>query len=409
MKIRALDPLLYPVHKDNLHTESRFVENFYELITQSIEPPFAISVDGLWGTGKTTVMKMLERRLNEGGYSTFWFNPWEYHKTDSVVLAFLQSFAIKHKDHIDELQESGGKMFKVLLKAGISAALKIYTKGNISLQDVEKDFKEIENGQETLYESYKDSIQTIKKEFQELVKRVGAKYTNKTIIIFFDDLDRCLPDDAIQLLEALKNLFVTSECSVIFVCGIDTRVAKNFIRKHYSGLEENFAINYFRKIFNLTISMPSSTSLYKLLQEYIQNLYGWNPEKASDLANMIYACGLQAEMSSVRKYLNVANNLHVFQKFNPDYSFNPENDFIVCLLIVKEAWQSLYEQLVQEALKNRLEPMNTVVKILRGSQRESEQLSSEQERYLETYFMNTDYPFHNMVLADVLSQHPTLA
>ena len=135
-KLRALDPLLYPQHEDMLHQESQFVERFYELITQSIEPPFAISVDGLWGTGKTTVMQMLKRRLHEGDYSTFWFNPWEYRKTKNVVLAFLQSFAAEHKDQIDELQKSGGQMFKVLLKAGIGAALKIYTNGNMSLKDM---------------------------------------------------------------------------------------------------------------------------------------------------------------------------------------------------------------------------------------------------------------------------------
>ena len=74
-ELRALDPILYPEYEDRLHQESQFVEHFHKLVTESVKPPFAISLDGLWGTGKTTVMKMLEKRLNDAGYSTFWFNP----------------------------------------------------------------------------------------------------------------------------------------------------------------------------------------------------------------------------------------------------------------------------------------------------------------------------------------------
>jgi thymidylate kinase len=76
----ALDPLLNPRYEDMLHVSSSFVEHFYRLITASVKPPFAISIDGLWGTGKTTVMQLLQSKLQgrDGGYPVFWFNPWEY-------------------------------------------------------------------------------------------------------------------------------------------------------------------------------------------------------------------------------------------------------------------------------------------------------------------------------------------
>jgi predicted KAP-like P-loop ATPase len=370
MKLHALDPLLHPQPQDMLHQESNFVENFYKLITQSIEPPFAISIDGLWGTGKTTVMKMLQNELDKDGYSTFWFNPWKYRQTESVVLAFLQCLAAKHKDILEELKKTGGKLFKVLLLSGISAGLKIYTKGNISLKDVKEAFQEIEDRQQS-YKNYQDSVTAIEEEFAELINTISkrhernfrltdqslAKIQNegiliedtlfklqqlkdqkyateeefitalkpvrnipdisfilkhterdeKPVVIFFDDLDRCLPEDAIQLLEALKNLFVTPKCRSIFVCGIDNRVAKQFIRKHYSDIEETFAINYFRKIFNLTVSMPTSSKLYELLLKYTKELFVWPDLQVEALADMVYTRGVQVEMSSVRKYLNVVN------------------------------------------------------------------------------------------------------
>ncbi len=61
--------------------------------------------------------------------------------------------------------------------------------------------------------------------------------------------------------------------------------------------------------------------------------------------------GEKAEMTSVRKYLNVIHAFYTFQKFNPGYQFELKNDFVVHLLIVKEAWQHLYENMIREAVK----------------------------------------------------------
>ena len=407
-KLRALDPLLHPQSEDLLHQESQFIKHFYELITQSIEPPFAVSVDGLWGTGKTTVMQTLKKRLHKEGYSTFWFNPWEYRKTESIVLAFLQSFAAAHRDKINELQRSGGTMFKVLLKAGMGAALKIYTKGNVSLKDVEKDLEKLEKDQQASYKAYENSIETIKSEFQELIEKVSAKYTNKTVFIFFDDLDRCLPDDAIQLLEALKNLFVTPNCNAVFICGIDTRVAKNFISKHYSGIEDNFAINYFRKIFNLTISMPYSAKTKELLLKYIKEFQIWDEEDSEALATMIYNRGIQTEISSIRKYLNIVHNFYTFTQFNPDYAFDQDNDLIINLLIIKEVWQTLYEDLVQTALRERTN-MEALIKKFLDTYRVKNLLLLEQERFLSDYLGRGDSSFAKEHLSTLLVKYPTLA
>ncbi len=79
-RLHALDPLLKPKEiKDHLHRETEFVDRFFHLIKDSIEPPYAISIDGLWGTGKTTIMRLLYDKFNDEDYPVFWFNPWEYH------------------------------------------------------------------------------------------------------------------------------------------------------------------------------------------------------------------------------------------------------------------------------------------------------------------------------------------
>ncbi|RLC01285.1 MAG: hypothetical protein DRI57_31285 [Deltaproteobacteria bacterium] len=411
-KLRALDPLLYP-DEDMLHKDAQFIDRFYDLIEKSIQPPYAISVDGLWGTGKTTVMKLLEDKLKKEGYPVFWFNPWKYRQSENVVMAFLQCLAAEHDDKLKPISEGGG-ILTLLTQPGMDAGLRVITGGFITLNDVKAAFFRLV-GQDSsdLLKRYRNVIGRIEEEFTQLIGSISKDHEDKPVIIFFDDLDRCSPEDAIQLLEALKNLFVvSSECRSIFICGIDTRIAKQFITKHYDGIEDMFSINYFRKIFNLTLSMPYSPCIGELLERHVRELYEWHDpgnRKTKALAAMVDARCLQTQIYSVRKHLNVITNFYVFLKFNPDYRFEPENfdprdDFIINLLILKEAWHPLYEKLIGESLRDPAASMEELVdRLIR-----QEKLLPDQEAFLTDY-LGDDSPFADENLSKKLTEYPALA
>jgi hypothetical protein len=157
--------------------------------------------------------------------------------------------------------------------------------------------------------------------------------------------------------------------------------------------------------------MPYSPDIYTLLVDYIKELYAWDGShrrNAEKLANMVYTRGEKAEMTSVRKYLNVIHTFYTFQKFNPAYSFDPENDFVVHLLIIKEAWQPLYENMIREALKKNTKMKNLTDYIITIGKNEG-WVSFDQEHFLDTYFRNSTYPFHEEILANWLMKYPTLA
>jgi hypothetical protein len=107
-------------------------------------------------------------------------------------------------------------------------------------------------------------------------------------------------------------------------------------------------------------------------------MFEWDADKSNDLAEMIFTRSLQVKMSSVRKYLNIANNFYAFLQFNPEYeeNFDTENDFVVNLLIIKEVWQSLYEFLVKESFNKR----SVISSILSNNE---EKISSEQKEFLK--------------------------
>jgi hypothetical protein len=61
-------------------------------------------------------------------------------------------------------------------------------------------------------------IVAIEKEFKDLVNTSASKISEQTADYFLDDFDRCLPQDAIKLLEALKTCLSTKDCRVFFIC-----------------------------------------------------------------------------------------------------------------------------------------------------------------------------------------------
>jgi hypothetical protein len=415
MKLRALDPILYP-DRDMLHKD--FIEHLYYLITESIQPPYAISIDGLWGTGKTIIMKTLESKLRERSYPVFWFNPWEYRQSDNVVAAFLRRLATEYKSFLDAIGTIHGRtILAVLAETTMDVGLSMLTDGKVSLKGVKESFESAEGKPKFSFTDYDDIVETIKKEFIELIDRISEQNEKKPVIIFFDDLDRCLPDDAVKLLEALKNLFVTrvgeKKCNAIFVCGIDTHIAKQFIQAHYKDISANFAINYFRKIFNLTIAMPQSFDIEKVLLKYLNDSEVsklLTPQQAQALAKMICSRGFQFRLYSVRKYLNVITNFCVFLEFNPNYKFTPEqfepaDDFVVNLLMLQEFWQPLYEHLRQEAIRTRAAMGELVQGLL--TQKAAE--LSRGEREFLTNYLGTNSPFKKELLSSWLANYPTLA
>ena len=65
----------------------RYVEPLVELVTdERTETPFTIGVFGRWGSGKTTLMQMVESKVWERQCTTVWFYPWLYQAEDNLTV-----------------------------------------------------------------------------------------------------------------------------------------------------------------------------------------------------------------------------------------------------------------------------------------------------------------------------------
>ena len=351
-RIKNSDPI-FANKTDFVFSKPEYIDNLYNFITQDIEAPFAISIDGDWGTGKTTSMLFLKEKLLKEKYPVFWFNPWEYKGTNNVVLSFLQNLGKYFPDKLGKKCEKVGAFLKLLVVSGIDLGARIITNGNLSIETVNANGKILEEEDLKEWEKHHDIIREIKNEFVKLCNTLAPK-EDKPLYIFIDDFDRCLPNDTVQLLEAIKNLFVAQDdagtsANVIFICGINSHIARNFIKNHYHLNEqmEEYAVNYFKKIFNLSIPIRSIPihSTKETLKSFVSQLlksFDWEYD-CNKVAEKIANEGSFFAITSIRKYQNIVNNFYLMKKIRP---FDNDKEVIIflSLLIFKEANYVLFKK-----------------------------------------------------------------
>ena len=166
----------------------KYVETACNLIKNS-EPRFSIGIFGEWGTGKTTLMKGIKNKLqDQSDLTTVWFNAWRYENEQyHATIPLLKSIAYSIETN-DEFKETSNKIKKAMPIITKNVFDGILTKfSGVSLSKI---IDEINCGMEDLSKLEKgtihyDGLLNVSKELKD---------SNKKIIVFIDDLDRCSPE-----------------------------------------------------------------------------------------------------------------------------------------------------------------------------------------------------------------------
>lgn len=400
---QRIDALLQSSQKQR---RAEFVERFSELLSATV-PPAAISIDGLWGTGKTSVMRRLQEQLRAQGYPVFWFNPWKFRPTRNVVLAFLHTLFLSAADSpcFRDMRAHGATILRLLTDAGLDAGLRAITGPDAAPQPGWTAFSSAASRGAVPFEDYLKAHRTIEQEFVEVLMLISRHYDGKPVMMFVDDLDRCIPGDILHFLQALKHVLLTHGSRAVCVCGIDTSVATQCLLKAYPHKGSVFADNLFRQVFPITLSMPYSAAMEDALAQYILSTYPAHlpvRQQADALATMIYTRGLQSDLTGARKFLNVAGNFRDFLCSLPQYRWQPDNDFILNLLVIQEAWPELYRQLLEESLTHELS-MQQLIRHMA----EQHRLHAPQEKFLSAY-VGCQTAFACEYLAVWMTYHPML-
>lgn len=246
-----------PFANDVLGREEH-IKNMVTLIEQSDEP-VVVSINGAWGTGKTTYLRMMDAELRRRELRCVLYNAWENdYLSDPFpsIASEIANLAPAESSAREKLLESAAK----ILKLSIPAAFKALTSGMVdisSLSDETIDSAMTRLAKRDLH-SYLQS-QTDVKEFRERLENVVDEISDghSQLVVIVDELDRCRPDFAVNVLEVAKHLFEVPRIS--FVLGLHEKQIHSSLRAVYgAGMD---AAAYLRRIIDLSFDLPNPTML----------------------------------------------------------------------------------------------------------------------------------------------------
>ena len=252
--------------------------------------PCSIGVFGDWGSGKSSLMRMVEETyLGDKDVLIINFNGWlfeGYEDTKTVLMGRIVNEIIKKRKPQDKALKIAAKLLKKidLLKIGQSAVkhgagfmlmgpagLALTTTSDILSKLSNADYEEYikkQNENTDPDEILKNDIQEFHLAFEELIKETNLK----KIVVLIDDLDRCSPDTVIGTLEAIK-LFLFAK-NTAFIIGADERLIKHAVRRRFPeipGDNTEVGRDYLEKLIQYPIRIPPLSDLE--LTTYINLLF----------------------------------------------------------------------------------------------------------------------------------------
>jgi len=371
------DLLNYEVHCDLLK----------EYLTYKKLLPLTIGVFGDWGSGKSSIMKMLEEKLHEDEkVLTIYFNSWLFESYEDAKISILENIILElskneklsasakkkilellsridyMKITSDGIKKYGKNVIDIIATGGIGTAIeagfsmldkdRLEELARDGFNNFDKYIKEEQNN------TSKTTIKSFKQDFAELISLTNFE----SVIIFIDDLDRCMPERVVDTLEAIK-LFLSVD-NTAFVIGADERILKHSISMH----------------LQLHTFNNNSSHLYdseQIVTDYIEKLIQipyhipkLSPPEIESYNNLLF-CSNSLEDNEFEK---IYNDYIEFRKsdFYTAYSFGHINDIIK--LEKKEALSRLLQ------ISHNMSFM--ITNVLKGNPRQI-------KRFLNTFVLRT--------------------
>lgn len=269
MKSLELKPnkeILLETLEKNIIGRNTEIINFIRLL-DSIKSNFSIAIDNDWGTGKNFFVKEVKMILdayNEHSYDyelsnleriknvidiknidlhlAVYYNAWENDNQKSPLLSLIYEIIKVAKIDTNKTDISINK--EKIIKDGLSAIVK-----HFSGIDIKELLKCVETEAKDIFKEIKGQKST-KEQVDNILNNLLLEHGER-LVIFIDELDRCRPTFAVELLEQIKHYFDNDKITFVFSTNI--KQLQYTIKKYYGEAFE--AKRYLDKFFDLTVSL----------------------------------------------------------------------------------------------------------------------------------------------------------
>lgn len=313
------------------------------------ETGYYFAIDGEWGSGKTWVLQELEKQLLEdkdNKYLIFHYNAWEndfYEEPLVAILSVMIECLKKQKTRVKEKDSA-----KKVVTSSITALIKvagtvIEKKWNVNPNDI--------------IESVKDSgkaisdIKLTKSDFNNMlplenalkqIKNVIEKLSKEMhIILVVDELDRCLPEYAIKVLERLHH--VCDGMAIIQIIAYSGKALANSVAQVYCGnlLDEQtkkaYCSHYMEKFVNLILPLNfgiTDTNINKMFEGVEQSFRPIFDESNDFLINFYNLFLRDIPIRNRKKILQTVKMIHELTLATNEFANIPCTYELLCSEII---------------------------------------------------------------------------
>lgn len=277
--------------KVDLLNNEAIAATIIKLLRDRPDQPVTVGVHGDWGAGKSSVLEMIEAGFEgEKTVLCLKFNGWRFQGFEDAKIALIEGIVtglIEKRPALTKAAEAVKDVFhrihwlKVAKKAGglaltaftgiptpdqIHAIVgtlegflvdpaKLATKDNITAA-IDGVNGLLKPASESASTNVPEEINAFRKAFDDLLKMAGVEQ----LVVLIDDLDRCLPDTAIETLEAVRLFVFTSRTA--FVVAADEAMIEYAVRRHFPDLPDTtgpqtYARNYLEKLIQVPFRIPA--------------------------------------------------------------------------------------------------------------------------------------------------------
>ena len=226
-------------------------------LVQRIKGPCAISIDAGWGMGKTTFLEMWKASIEKEVGRVILFNAWDNDFANEPFLALSEELmAALYPDGGNERSEFNDAAVNVLKTAG-ATTIKMLISSFIGkgMVDILGDgLKDLTDTTVQVTPSQYTEAKNAMEQFRNVLKKSAKCYFKLPIVMIIDELDRCRPTYAVELLEVMKHLF--SVKGIVFVLGVNRKQLEHSVSTLYGSKFD--ASVYLRRFFDIDLYLPNS-------------------------------------------------------------------------------------------------------------------------------------------------------
>ncbi|WP_343561586.1 KAP family P-loop NTPase fold protein [Kiloniella sp. b19] len=346
-------------------------KNFGENLTDflaNIEDPMVLVLDDQWGSGKTTFIKMWAGHLRNKGFPVVYFDAFANDYIDDAFSAIAGEVIGLAEENNDDVQEAKEKLLdysvsalKVIAGGGLKLGVKAATLGVLGSEELEA-FSNISADIEAQVSGAADKVirNTLEKqveqkhvfeEFRESLKGLiwslqSNQENKKPLVFIIDELDRCRPDFALQIIEKIKHFFSIEGMHFVLVTHL--RQLESSVKFAYGA--EVDATRYLQKFYHYKLSFPDSNTMIQesYIEQYVRHIFSGFPsdhERGSYSHELAHTVIRFAELKnlSFREIERICTNIAVVLAFTSDGFFRVP-PIIAGLCIMKNMRPDLFDK-----------------------------------------------------------------